>query len=123
MATLAFEEDSSHDRSKRHLQKCDEHSECQEGSCCDRVFIFGKWCRKQQQEGERCYPTSVSIRSTLITWLTVSIKADLDGTTLTYDCRRQLLLTSSIRHGLLRINQPHNFPKTVAYNSKKVVGF
>ena len=33
------------------------------------------------------------------------------------------LLTSSIRHGLLRVKQAHNFPKTVSHNSKKVVGF
>ena len=52
----------------------------------------------------------------------VSLKADLDGTTLTYDCRMQLA-PSSIRHGLLRVNQSHNFPKTVAYNSKKVGDF
>ena len=46
------------------------------------------------------------------------IRHKFDFTTVAYN-----LLTSSIRNGLLRVNQPHNFPKTVAYKSKKVVRF
>ena len=56
-------------------------------------------------------------------WKHWNVKVDLDGTTLTYDCCMWLAHVIQLRHGLFHVNQPQDFPKTVAYNLKKVVGF